>query len=81
MSGHKINKLIKKFDSAYQEMDYHEMMAMKSEGIEKEEHEDLAMMFNDEIFDIATDIKKLNPSNYMMKKHKDNLTDILEHAI
>ena len=81
MDGRKIKKLIDLFNDIHDTSDHAEHMACK-EGITKadkeywEEQADLAEQY---LYGYAGEIKKLNPSGYMLNKYPE-LEYILEFA-
>jgi len=76
-NGFKIRRLIKEFNNIDNEAGYAEMMFYKTK--DKEEKEEYSFEIDyceSRQFDIGTEIKKLEPSKYMLDKY-----DELEHII
>lgn len=68
-----IKRLIKKFNDVQHEMDYVEFIITNKDisNEEQEEYEMEADLLIYELYHIANQINKLNPSKYMVEKHTD----------
>ena len=81
MSAKKIKELIRKFNDVHHENDYAGFM-VTNKDLPKKEQEEWEMEEDHtelELYYIAGEIKKLNPSKYMMEKYSE-LEYILEFA-
>lgn len=78
-NGFKIRKLINEFEFHYDQADYAEHQMMRCEEEEKYDWEEEYDHHEYILFDIARQIKILEPSKYMMDRYP-HLQDILEYA-